>query len=503
MTHQSQTYYITTPIYYVNGTPHIGHGYTSVVADFFTRFYKQRGMQTYFLSGTDEHGQKVAQSAESAGESPIAWCDKHSDLFKDMNSYLLAETDDFIRTTEQRHKSYVQKIWSSLEERGWIYKGTYNGWYSVRDEAFYGEDEIVDGKAPTGAPVEWREEESYFFKLSAFNEILSAWFESQPDFVFPSGRFNEIKSFVQSDLRDLSISRSSFSWGIPIPETDHVMYVWLDALFNYQSALVSKGNFETFWKGDKVVHLVGKDILRFHSVYWPAFLAALECTPETLSVEALEKACGNMQIVAHGWWLSEGEKMSKSLGNTIDPKEIVAEFGADYLRYFLLREPSFGGDGNFTRDGFALRINGELINNIGNLCQRTFALTHKNCDSKVPDVTVSHPLVETALLDEMTPLVAEYKLNQAIEVVLQYASKANEFVQETKPWALFKNGEEQKGKESLYVLLHAIYMIKEAMYPILPEFHARLSEVFGNKPFERGMVLQPLAKVFEQVEIAS
>jgi methionyl-tRNA synthetase len=241
--------------------------------------------------------------------------------------------------------------------------------------------------------------------------------------------------------------------------------------------------------------------LRFHAVYWPAFLSALECTPETLSAESLEKACGAMQIVAHGWWLSEGEKMSKSLGNTLDPKDLVEKYGADYLRYYFLREPSFGGDGNFTREGFALRINGELINNIGNLCQRTFALTHKNCNSMVPDAQVAHPLTETPLLDQVTPLVDEFRLNQAIEVILNYASKANEYVQETKPWALFKSGEEQKGRESLYVLLHAIYMIKEALYPILPEFHERISGVFDNQTFRTGLQLNPLAKVFEQVEV--
>ena len=501
MTHKKKTMYITTPIYYVNGTPHIGHAYTAVVAGFFKKFYEQRGQATYLLSGTDEHGQKVAQSAEAAGVEPLTWCDKHSRLFKEMCEYLLVDTDDFIRTTEERHKSFVQNVWKELEARGWLYKGTYNGWYSVRDEAFYGEDEIVDGKAPTGAPVEWREEESYFFKLSAFTEPLLAWFETKPDFVFPQGRYNEIKAFVRGGLRDLSVSRSSFSWGIPIPETDHVMYVWLDALFNYQSALDTSEKFQTFWNGDKIVHLVGKDILRFHAVYWPAFLSALECTPETLSTGVLEKACRAMQVVAHGWWLSEGEKMSKSLGNTVDPKDLVEKYGADYVRYYFLREPSFGGDGNFTQEGFALRINGELINNIGNLCQRTFALTHKNCDSMIPDAQVSHPLTETPLLDQVTPLVDEFKLNQAIEVILNYASKANEYVQESKPWALFKNGEEQKGRESLYVLLHAIYMIKEALYPILPEFHERLSSVFGNQTFRTGLQLNSLAKVFEQVEV--
>lgn len=492
---------ITTPIYYVNGSPHIGHAYTSIVADFFNRFYRQQGNKTFLLTGTDEHGQKVAQSAEKVGAKPIEFCDQNSALFRDLARRLDVQFDDFIRTTEQRHIEFVQKMWSRFEENGWIYKGTYNGWYSVRDEAFYDESEIVDGKAPSGSPVEWKEEETYFFKLSAFTETLLEWYEQRPDFVFPPGRFNELKAFVKTGLNDLSISRCTFSWGISIPNTNHVIYVWLDALFNYQSALDTPEKFKRFWTEARVMHLVGKDIMRFHAVYWPAFLAALECTPQTLTVAALEKTCCHMRIVTHGWWLSEGEKMSKSLGNTVDPIELIEKYGSDYVRYFLLREPSFGSDGNFTKDGFIHRITGELINNIGNLCQRTFTLTHKNCDSKVPAVKVSHPLLEIDLQTEMDVLLKEFKINQAIEVILAYASQANEFVQETKPWELFKKGDLQKGQEVLFVLLGAIYQIKEAIAPVLPEFHARISEVFSNEAFASGVTLRPIPKVFEQVAV--
>lgn len=491
--------FLTTPIYYVNGSPHIGHAYTSIVGDFLTRFYRQQGRKTYYLSGTDEHGQKIAQTAEKEGISPIELCDRNSALFRALGERLNIQFDDFIRTTEKRHKDYVVKMWERLVQNGWIYKGTYNGWYSVRDEAFYDESEIVDGKAPSGSPVEWKEEETYFFKLSAFTDTLLEWYEQYPDFVFPHGRFNELKSFVKGGLRDLSVSRCTFSWGIPIPDTNHVMYVWLDALFNYQSALDTPEKFKHFWTDAKVMHLVGKDIIRFHAVYWPTFLAALECTPETLSVEAFNKACGHMQIVSHGWWLSNGEKMSKSLGNTVDPVELTEKYGLDYVRYFLLREPSFGSDANFTQENFASRITGELINNIGNLCQRTFTLAHKSCGSTVPSVKVSHPLLEVNLQEEMKPFIEDFRLNQALEVVLTYASKANELVQESKPWALFKTGEQQKGEEAIFILLYAIYQIKEAIAPALPEFHARISKVFNNESFASGVKLNPLPKVFEQI----
>ena len=491
--------FVTTPIYYVNGNPHIGHSYTSIVADFLSRFYKKHNAQTFLLTGTDEHGQKVAQSAERHSLTPQEFCDNISSVFQNLATKCLVEYDDFIRTTENRHKNFVVKIWKQLEENGWIYKSTYNGWYSVQDEAFYDKTEIINGKAPSGSTVEWREEESYFFRLSNFTDTLSQWYEQNPHFVFPLGRFNEVKAFVRSGLKDLSISRATFSWGIPIPSTQHVMYVWLDALFNYQSSLDTEEKFTTFWKNSKILHIIGKDILRFHAVYWPAFLTALHCKPETLTVDTINYGCKNIQIVSHGWWLSDGEKMSKSLGNTIDPFELIDQYGVDYLRYFLLREAQFGSDGNFSHENFKTRITSELINNVGNLCQRTFTLLHKNCGGIIPKCDVTHPLLHEDISSSMTKLVDEFKINQALDVIIGYSSKANEFIQETKPWELFKQGKQSDGEEVLYILLHTIFIIKEALQPVLPEFYTKITSVFDAKPFESGAKLNPIAKVFEQI----
>lgn len=491
--------YITTPIYYVNGSPHIGHAYTSIVADFLHRFYESCGKNVFLLTGTDEHGQKVAQSAEKKGINPQEYCDLVASVFQNLATDCNIECDDFIRTTQERHKVFVQKIWEKLESNGWFYKSTYNGWYSIQDEAFYDESEIKEGLAPTGSKVEWREEESYFFRLSKFTDALLKWFEINPKFVFPSGRFNEVKAFVKSGLKDLSVSRATFSWGINIPQTNHVMYVWLDALFNYQSALDTLPKFQTFWQNSKIVHIIGKDIMRFHAVYWPAFLTALTCTPEELTPEKIDIACKNIQIVSHGWWLVEGEKMSKSLGNTIDPFTLLASYGADYLRYFLLREAQFGSDGNFSQDGFKTRINSELVGNIGNLCQRTFTLLHKNCDGIVPSIKTSHPLLNVNLKDEMSPLIAEYKINQAIDCITGYTSKANEFIHAMEPWTLFKQGKVQEGREVLYILLYVIFQTKEALAPMLPNFHRRLSQVFQNQEFQTGVKLSQIAKVFEPI----
>ena len=338
-------YYVTTPIYYVNDKPHIGHAYTSIACDVLARFLRIDGAEVKFLSGTDEHGQKVEKSAAEKNVSPQELADENSEHFRELLKHLNISNDDFIRTTEERHKQGAQAFWKEIQKNGHIYLDKYSGWYSVRDEAYYQESELIDGKAPTGADVEWVEEPSYFFKLSAFEDKLLDLYEANPAFIAPESRRNEVISFVKSGLKDLSISRTTFKWGVPVPgDEDHVMYVWLDALTNYITALGYP--FKTdFWPAN--LHMVGKDILRFHAVYWPAFLMAA-------GVELPQR------IFAHGWWTNEGQKISKSLGNVIDPFEIANEFGVDQIRYFLMREIPFGKDGDFSREKLITRINSDL-----------------------------------------------------------------------------------------------------------------------------------------------
>ena len=365
---EKQSYYLTTPIYYVNDKPHIGHAYTTLACDALARFKRLDGYDVMFLTGTDEHGQKVQKSAEAKGVEPKAFTDEVSQNFRDLTKVLDFTNDDFIRTTEPRHYAACQQLWNTLIENGDIYLGSYSGWYAVRDEAFYAESEIKDGKAPTGAPVEWVEEPSYFFRLSAYQDKLLEHYDANPDFVAPKSRFNEVKSFVKGGLLDLSVSRASFSWGVPVPgDEDHVMYVWLDALTNYMTAAgyAQEGgevDYAKRWPAD--LHMVGKDILRFHAVYWPAFLMAANLE--------LPK-----RVYAHGWWTNEGQKISKSLGNVIDPIEIADKYGLDQMRYFMLREVPFGNDGDFSHQAMVHRMNGDLANDLGNLCQRVLSMIFK------------------------------------------------------------------------------------------------------------------------------
>ena len=336
-------FYITTPIYYVNGAPHIGHAYTTIACDVMARFKRLDGFDVFFLTGTDEHGQKVEQAAAAAGQTPQQFTDGTSDMFRAMTQRIGISNDDFIRTTEERHKRACAELWKRLVDRGEIYLGGYEGWYAVRDEAFYDEDELTtrpDGTkvAPSGAPVEWVVEPSYFFKLASWQDRLLEFYDAHPDFIAPASRRNEVTSFVKSGLRDLSVSRTSFKWGIPVPGDEaHVMYVWMDALTNYITAAGFPDETSPkwdYWPAD--VHMVGKDILRFHAVYWPAFLMAAGLEPPK-------------RVFAHGWWTVAGEKMSKSLGNVLDPQELADSYGLDSLRYFLLREVPFGNDGTFSR----------------------------------------------------------------------------------------------------------------------------------------------------------
>ena len=375
----SKNFYITTPIYYPSAKPHMGHAYSSIVADFFARIKRIQGYNVFFLTGTDEHGQKIQRAAEKANKDPLKFCDEISKTFKDLSSILNLSNDDFIRTTEKRHFVSVENLWNILEKKGEIYLSKYAGWYSVSDEAFYNDDEIdtLDGKKickSSGSPVEWVEEESFFFKLSKWQDKLLKFYSDNPKFILPETRKNEVISFVKSGLKDLSISRKSLSWGIKVPSNkDHVIYVWLDALTNYLSSFNypdEKNNlFKNFWPAN--IHLIGKDILRFHAVYWPAFLLAAGIKPP-------------LRVYGHGWILSGEEKMSKSKGNILDPIEIIKVYGLDALRYYLLKEVSFGNDGSISKEKLENCIISDLANNYGNLCQRVIAFCEKNIGLEIP-----------------------------------------------------------------------------------------------------------------------
>jgi len=430
-----KTFYITTPIYYPSARPHMGHAYSSIIADFFARFKLIDDYEVYFLTGTDEHGLKIQRSAEKAGKEPQLFCDQISKTFRDLSNTLNLSNTDFIRTTETRHKKTVQHLWSELEKNDDIYLSNYSGWYSVSDEAFYNEDEIeeVNGKKisiSSKSPVEWIEEESYFFRLSKWEKPLLEYYEANPDFISPETRKNEVISFVKSGLKDLSVSRKSFSWGIPVPNNEkHVIYVWLDALTNYLSALnyPNKNDdlFKKFWPAS--IHLIGKDILRFHAVYWPAFLLAA-------NIDIPKRVYG------HGWILSGEEKMSKSKGNILDPLEIIKEYGLDPLRYYLIKEVSFGNDGNISQERLEDCINSDLANNYGNLCQRVTAFAIKNCNGKIPSEVKFHDEDLLILnkykdnLDNIRLQIDNQNINFYIDYIVNSLFEANKYFNDQEPW---------------------------------------------------------------------
>ncbi|MCP5322991.1 MAG: methionine--tRNA ligase [Candidatus Paracaedibacteraceae bacterium] len=456
-------YYITTPIYYVNDKPHIGHAYTTIAADVIARFKRMDGYDVMFLTGTDEHGQKVNKSAENAGIDPQVFVDRVSKNFKDLMPILNVTPDRFIRTTEADHKKAAQDMWNRLVASGDIYLGSYSGWYSVRDEAFYAESELIDGKAPTGAPVEWLEEPSYFFRLSKWQEPLLTFYEQNPDFIAPVSRRNEVVKFVEGGLMDLSISRTSFNWGVKVPgDEKHVMYVWLDALTNYLTGVgfpdTAVASYKTFWPAD--LHLVGKDILRFHAVYWPAFLMA--------SGLDLPK-----RVFAHGWWTNEGQKISKSLGNVIDPIELIDQYGADAFRYVLLREVSFGNDGDFSILGMRNRINADLANAYGNLVQRVLSFIYKQCDGIIYAADQLEPQDKLILsnledaLKDVREAIEHQALHKVCDAIWQCIYDANAYVDAEKPWSLRKENPERM-KEVLYVLCNVIKRLALLTFPILP-----------------------------------
>ena len=479
-------FYITTPIYYVNDVPHIGHAYTTIACDVMARFKRLDGNNVKFLTGTDEHGQKVEKSATAAGISPQDFTDKVSQNFRDLTRLLHVSNDDFIRTTERRHVKSVQALWERLVESGNIYLGSYSGWYSVRDEAYYTEDELRDGPggkkiAPTGAEVEWVEEPSYFFRLSAWQEKLLALYESVPDFIQPAGKRSEVMSFVKGGLKDLSVSRTTFGWGIPVPNDEkHVMYVWLDALTNYITAVgypnTAPGTpFDTFWPAAH--HVIGKDILRFHTVFWPAFLMAAGLEPPR-------------RVFVHGWWTIEGEKMSKSLGNVVAPAELLEKYGLDQTRYFLMREIPFGNDGDFSHKAMIQRINGELANDYGNLVQRVLSMVQKNCAAAVPQkgelLEADRKLLGSAqsLLATLRAEFGAFAYHKALDAIWQVIGDANRYVDEQAPWALRKT-DPARMQAVFYRLAEVLRTLALLTQPFMPDSMGRLLDQLGVPPEAR------------------
>ncbi len=461
--------YITTPIYYVNDNPHVGHAYTSIACDALARFYRLKNYEVFFLTGTDEHGLKIQQAAKEKSITPQNFVDNMSSNFQDLSENLNLSNNDFVRTSSPKHIEAVVKFWENLSKNNQIYLDKYSGWYSIRDEAFYGEDEIKDGKAPSGSPVEWVEEESYFFKLSAWEKPLLKFYKENPDFVQPKSRFNEVISFVKQGLKDLSISRTSFNWGVTVPgNNNHVVYVWIDALTNYLTALgypnTDSEMFKKFWPAN--FHIVGKDILRFHAIYWPALLMSVNLP--------IPK-----KIIAHGWWTIEKEKMSKSLGNVVSPNELINEFGLDQLRFFLIREVPFGNDGDFSKDSLINRINSELANNFGNLVNRVFSMTNKNLQGIIPESEIGEE--EEELISNCNERLSDYmvyfqatEFSKAIEKVLEIVSSTNKYIDDTKPWALAKENKTNELKKVLRTSLEMIRLIAILFYPIIPDSSTKI-----------------------------
>jgi len=473
-----KTFYITTPIYYPSARPHMGHAYSSIIADFFARFKNIDGHKVHFLTGTDEHGLKVQRAAEKNGQDTQKFCDQISKTFQDLSKTLNLSNTDFIRTTEERHKKSVQHLWNELEKNDDIYLSNYSGWYSVSDEAFYNEDEIeeIDGKKvakSSRSSVEWIEEESYFFRLSKWEKPLLEYYKSNPDFIAPESRKNEVISFVKSGLKDLSISRKTFSWGIPVPNNEkHVIYVWLDALTNYLSALEYPDKdhelFKKFWPAS--IHLIGKDILRFHAVYWPAFLLAAK-------IDLPKK------IYGHGWILSGEEKMSKSKGNILDPLKIVEKYGLDPLRYYLIKEVSFGNDGNISQERLEDCINSDLANNYGNLCQRVVAFAIKNCKGKVPneikfqdeDFIILNKFKDN--LENIRSKIDEQNINFYIDYIVNSLFEANKYFNDQEPWK--KKDNLIRLNTIVYTTLEIVRKISFLLYPIIPESSLKALKIFN------------------------
>jgi len=501
-----EPFYITTAISYPNGPPHIGHAYEAIAADAIARFQRAQGRDVRFQTGTDEHGLKMAQAARAEGIEPRAFADKMSRLFQNMCDTLNVSYDRFIRTSQSDHYRASQAIWKAMEDNGDLYLDRYEGWYSVRDEAYYEEEELSaddDGTklSPQGTPVEWTVEESWFFRLSKYQQPLLDHYAANPEFIRPESRRNEVVRFVEGGLRDLSISRTSFDWGVPVPGSgNHVMYVWLDALTNYITGLGYPDDtpqWRRYWPAD--VHLIGKDVVRFHAVYWPAFLMSA-------GIE-LPK-----QIYGHGFLLSRGEKMSKSVGNVVDPMLLAEKFGVDALRYFLLREVPFGQDGSYSAEAIVLRANAELANSFGNLAQRTFSMIHKNLDGilpaqgEAPDDVQLLELVNRAAGEEVPEAFERFAFSIGIEAWLRAVFACNAYVDTQAPWTLRKSDPERMAAV-LGTLVAAVRELTRAIAPIVPEAADKLLTLIdageGGAPIPQPTPLFPRLELPEDEEEAA
>ena len=493
----SEPYYITTAISYPNGAPHIGHAYEAIAADAIARFHKAQGRDVRFQTGTDEHGLKMAQAARAEGVEPAAYAENMSAKFKLMCDALDVDYDRFIRTSEPDHHRASQALWQAMEANGDLYLGRYEGWYSVRDEAFYDESELTgegdDRRSPQGTPVEWTVEESWFFKLSTYQQRLLDHYAAHPEFIQPDSRRNEVLRFVEGGLNDLSISRTSFEWGIKVPGDDkHVMYVWLDALTNYLTGLGYPDGgelFDRYWPAN--VHLIGKDVVRFHAVYWPAFLMSAKI--------ALPR-----QIYGHGFLLSRGEKMSKSVGNVVDPLDLAARYGVDALRYFLLREVTFGQDGSYSHEAIVGRVNSELANSFGNLAQRSLSMIFKNLGGILPatgEADEDRALLDTVRTACRETLPAEFErfaFAAGLEAWMAAVYACNAYVDTTAPWGLKKTDPDRMAAV-LGTLATAVRELAEAVVPIIPSSAAKLIALLDSG--EGGQPIAQPTPIFPRLEL--
>ena len=503
-------FYITTAISYPNGRPHIGHAYEAVAGDAIARWHRLAGDDVFFMTGTDEHGLKMAQTARDRGVTPIALAEEMSAGFKEMDDLLDISYDRFIRTTEPDHYRASQALWRAMAANGDLYADRYEGWYSVRDEAFYDEKELIDGEggvrlSPQGTPVEWTREESWFFRLSAYQDRLLEHYERNPDFILPESRRNEVLSFVRGGLSDLSISRTSFDWGVPVPDADgHVMYVWVDALTNYLTGIGYPDNseiYKRYWPAN--LHVIGKDIVRFHAVYWPAFLMSAGLPLPR-------------QIFGHGFLLNRGEKMSKSVGNVADPIALAQAFGKDTLRWFLLREVSFGQDGSYSAEAIVARNNGDLANNIGNLAQRSLSMIAKNCEGRVPP-TAQDTDADRALYEQFSTITDSYMkefkshgLGRAADELIRLATFANQYIASEQPWVLRKS-DPVRMAVVLGNVAEALRRIAILAQPFMPATSARLLDLLAQdvgardfaaleRPIVAGIALPPPEGLFPRLE---